>query len=66
MSQGNSFSLIVHKEINENMNQASLMNDVLFFPSTAQTQVEHHPGAQCGSGSVACFGPCFSERITRC
>lgn len=31
MSQGNSFSLIVHKEINENMNQASLMNDVLFF-----------------------------------
>lgn len=51
-----------HEEINENMNQACLMNDVLFFPSKTQRQVEyHHPGARRGSGSVACFGSVVYE-----
>lgn len=61
MSQGSFFSSMFHEEINENMNQAQLMNDVSFFPPK-QRQVEyHHPGAKCGLGSVACFGSCIYE-----
>lgn len=31
------FSLMFHKEINENMNQSCLMNDVLFVASKTET-----------------------------
>lgn len=39
MSQGVFFSFMFREEINENMNQACLMNDVLFVPSKTETSL---------------------------